>query len=485
MLHRRGFKTNVMVWRSRKPLKWRASPTLVPDDELRELADDIAANGLRNPIVLLSGKVLDGRNRLAACKIAEVEPRFTEFDGDDPIGWVVSQNLVRRHLTASQRAVVALDLLPLLEKEAKARQRRSNEYRGNGRLAPKGANRNGNGKGKAAEIAARIAKSSARHVERVKSISKRAPELIEEIRAGKLTVAVADRLANNKPNGNGRRRKRISGDDASRVVCGNCFDLIPTLGDGSVQLVVTSPPYAEQRKQYKGVAEQDYPAWAVEWMEPLWDKLTPEGSVLIVIRPHIKKGMLSDYVLKTRLALREDGWTECDELIWLKPDAPPLGSTQRPRRTWESILWFSKNSKPYVNLTACGRESNRIGFDGSLRFGVGDTSPIHKGQNGELRMGVSRCSDVFVAPVGGIEDGIDHPAMFPELLAEQLILTFSRAGDLVLDPFCGAANSLIPAKQLARDFRGFDINRKYVKIALERLAAVELRETQKTTGRKK
>ena len=97
----------------------------LPDDELRELADDIAANGLRNPVVLFQGKILDGRNRYLACELAGVKPRFSEFQGDDPIGWVVSQNLHRRHLTASQRAVVAFDLLPLLEKEAKQRQRLS------------------------------------------------------------------------------------------------------------------------------------------------------------------------------------------------------------------------------------------------------------------------------------------------------------------------------------------------------------------------
>lgn len=133
--------------------KYRFHPacTIFPplsDDELQELADDIAANGLRNPIVLYQSKILDGRNRYLACEIAGVEPRFTEFDGDDPIGWVVSQNLLRRHLTASQKAVVALDLLPLLEKEAKQRQRQSNAYRGNGQSAQKCANQ----KGKAAEL---------------------------------------------------------------------------------------------------------------------------------------------------------------------------------------------------------------------------------------------------------------------------------------------------------------------------------------------
>ena len=98
----------------------------LPDDELRALAEDIRQNGLLNPIVTLDGAILDGRNRLAACRIAGVKPRFVEWGGDgSPLAWVVAVNLVRRHLTASQRAVVAFELLPLLEAEAKDRQRRS------------------------------------------------------------------------------------------------------------------------------------------------------------------------------------------------------------------------------------------------------------------------------------------------------------------------------------------------------------------------
>lgn len=167
------------------------------EPELQELADDIATNGLRNPIVMYQKKILDGRNRWEACKIAKVEPHFTEFEGDDPIGWVVSQNLVRRHLNGIQRAVVAFDLLPMLEREAKERQRQSNSYRGNGQSAHKNANQNG--KGKAAQFAARITKSSASYVERVKSISKRAPELVDKIRAGELNVPEAERLADLPP----------------------------------------------------------------------------------------------------------------------------------------------------------------------------------------------------------------------------------------------------------------------------------------------
>lgn len=81
------------------------------DEELRQLADDIKVNGLQNVIVLLDGKILDGRNRYSACKLATVEPQFVEWDGQgSPVEWVISQNLMRRRLNASQRAVIALDI---------------------------------------------------------------------------------------------------------------------------------------------------------------------------------------------------------------------------------------------------------------------------------------------------------------------------------------------------------------------------------------
>jgi hypothetical protein len=163
----------------------------LPPDELHELADDIRNHGLRNPIVLLGGKILDGRNRYLACGIAGVDPVFTDFTGDDPIRFVISQNLQRRHLTASQKAVVALDLLPLLEQAARERQR----------LAKKCAKVN---KGKAAEFAAKIVGGNARYVEAVKSIQKTAPKLINKIRSGELNVLDAVEIVKSSNNGNGK-----------------------------------------------------------------------------------------------------------------------------------------------------------------------------------------------------------------------------------------------------------------------------------------
>lgn len=208
-------------------------------------------------------------------------------------------------------------------------------------------------------------------------------------------------------------------------------------------------------------------------MTALVPKMTPDGSVLIVIRPHLRDGVLSDYVLRTRLALREAGWHKCEELIWVKPNAPPLGSKLRPRRAWESVLWFSRCSQPYADLKACGKESDQLGFYGSIRFAEGGVSGktarhpcLESFGSGN---GVARITDVIVANVIGIEPGLDHPAMFPLALADQLIRTFSQEGDLVVDNFCGSGQTLLAAKGCGRRYLGIEREEKYVRIALGRL----------------
>jgi hypothetical protein len=76
----------------------------------------------------------------------------------------------------------------------------------------------------------------------------------------------------------------------------------------------------QRKDMYPGVPEEKFPEFAVDWMAKLWDKLTDDGSKLMIIRTHLKRGVISDYVLRTRLALRDFGWKECEELIWYKPD---------------------------------------------------------------------------------------------------------------------------------------------------------------------
>ena len=79
-------------------------------------------------------------------------------------------------------------------------------------------------------------------------------------------------------------------------------------------------------------------------------------------------------MLRTRLAVREAGWHECEELIWHKPDAPPLGSKLRPRRAWESILWFSRSAAAVLRPQSVRQGVRPVGFDGSIKFADGGVS---------------------------------------------------------------------------------------------------------------
>lgn len=253
----------------------------------------------------------------------------------------------------------------------------------------------------------------------------------------------------------------------NQILEGDCLSVLSGVPDGSIRMCLTSPPYAMQRKnEYGGIPEADYPAWMRSWMAAVAPKLTPDGSVFVIIRTHVKNGCISDYVLKSRLLLREDGWMEPEELIWHKPDAPPLGSIERPRRTWENILWFSKSRKPFIDLRACGnRNSNKAaGFSGSNRFVFGE-GPIHGGQNTKTIAGVSRSTDVVRANVGEIESGVQHPAMYPITLADQLILTFSAVNNIVLDVFCGSGTTCRAAKRQERKWIGIERNPEYVTMA--------------------
>jgi hypothetical protein len=109
----------VMAEEFDKPVHWlAASFPMMSEEKLAELAADIRANGLNNPITIgdweqdgetIRDGLIDGRNRFAACKRAGVEPRFTKLNGQDPETYIVSQNVKRRDITVSQRAIVAAE----------------------------------------------------------------------------------------------------------------------------------------------------------------------------------------------------------------------------------------------------------------------------------------------------------------------------------------------------------------------------------------
>jgi hypothetical protein len=160
---------------------------LMGEVELRELADDIKANGQLEPIVVWDNQILDGRNRYAACKLAEVAPRYEFTNGNigSPVVYVVSKNLHRRHLTVGQRAAIAVDMIPLLKDEAKLRQEASRFGAVEQNSAPPQVH------GKVREIAAKAAGVSHFSVDQAAKVKKEDPELYEKVRKGEISVNAA------------------------------------------------------------------------------------------------------------------------------------------------------------------------------------------------------------------------------------------------------------------------------------------------------
>lgn len=160
-------------------------------EEYEALKADIAANGQREPIWLHpDGRILDGRNRYVACCDLGIQPKTRRWDGQGgEVAFVVSLNLARRHLTASQRAALAVDVLPMLEEEARERQAHGQTAPGKTvpEIIPEAS------KGEARDHAAEMFNTNGRYVQDAKSIATAAPELFEAVKTGEMTIPQAKR----------------------------------------------------------------------------------------------------------------------------------------------------------------------------------------------------------------------------------------------------------------------------------------------------
>ena len=160
---------------------------MLSDEELDSLAVDIKTHGLRHPLVMHDRELLDGRNRLAACKIAGVAPSFVEYEGDSPVSFVISVNIKRRQLDASQRACVAVEIEPMFAVEAKKKQEEAGKKYGRGQKVDANLRQPIRAK-QASDQAADVVSVSPRMVQYAKEIKAKNPEAFERMKAGSVTV---------------------------------------------------------------------------------------------------------------------------------------------------------------------------------------------------------------------------------------------------------------------------------------------------------
>ena len=249
---------------------------------------------------------------------------------------------------------------------------------------------------------------------------------------------------------------------------GDCIEVMRTFPAESVDAIITSPPYAEQRKRtYGGIPEKDYPEWTVAWMKEAWRVLKPDGSIILNISPHVRQGVLSDYVLRTRLAVRGDGWAELGELVWHKTTAMPTGSASRPRRAWESLLWYGKHGRAWSDAKAAGKPAKwKVN---AARQGQHtrnhDWGTLHTGTGKDVT--VARVSDVLSMYTARETTG--HPAAYPWQLAEWCGKLICPPGGTILDPFSGSASTGVAAIRNGWDYIGIDAVSDYIDMSRRRL----------------
>jgi hypothetical protein len=181
---------------------------MMDEDKLRELADDIRKNGQLVPVWLYEGKILDGRNRWAACKIACIEPKTKEYTGDEPTAFAVAMNDRRRHMNKGALAAVAAELEPFFAADAKKRQAEQAK-----RNQPQAATLNVATlppieKAKSRQEAAKSVGVGERYVQDAKKVKQEAPEVFEKLKAGKITLQDAKREVAKKPTDAWRQDER-------------------------------------------------------------------------------------------------------------------------------------------------------------------------------------------------------------------------------------------------------------------------------------
>ncbi len=176
-------------------LQYHPAASLFPlatGKELKELAADIKEHGLQIPIELFEGKIIDGRCRYLACETADVEPDIVDIDTDDPIAYVLSLNLHRRHLSVSQRALIGAEAKKRYSAEAK--ERRDSRLK-RGKDSPVVAKLPERETGRAREKAAEGANVSPKTIDQgSKVLEKACPELLELVNVNQVPVSVAARL---------------------------------------------------------------------------------------------------------------------------------------------------------------------------------------------------------------------------------------------------------------------------------------------------
>jgi len=245
--------------------------------------------------------------------------------------------------------------------------------------------------------------------------------------------------------------------DFNDIYCGDCIELMCELPSCSIALVITSPPYDNLRK-YDG-----YSFDAVSTINELYRVMGENGIVVWVVGDATISGSETGTSFKQALMFMDAGFKLHDTMIYLKNSCtfPARANSNRYSQIFEYMFVFAKG-KVSANLI-CDKPNKWAGhkdFSGKLKNPV----PSHSPRNNAWKYTTS------------FNDKTGHPAVFPEELAKDHILSWSNEGDVVMDIFSGSGTTCKVAKMEGRQYLGFEISEEYCKSSKKRLEEIKSRQ---------
>jgi site-specific DNA-methyltransferase (adenine-specific) len=270
------------------------------------------------------------------------------------------------------------------------------------------------------------------------------------------------------------------------IILGDCESVLADVPDNSVDLIFTSPPYADQRRHtYGGIKPEEYVDWFLPKAEQFHRVLKPTGTFILNIKERVVNGERHTYVLELIVELRRQGWLWTEEFMWHKKNSYPGKWPNRFRDSWERLLQFNKhrqfNMYQDAVMVPVGDWSKSRLSKLSNTDQVRDESKVNSGFGKNVSNWIGRD---MVYPTNVIHMSTEcsnrsHSAAFPLELPSWFIKLFSVEGDLVLDPFVGSGTTAEAAKLLGRHYLGIDISPGFFDLAETRVAQTQYRLLEK------
>jgi DNA modification methylase len=424
------------------------------DAQYAALKAGIALHGQQVPIELFEGKILEGRHRERACRELGIKPKYQQWAGDgSPEDYVISMNINRRHLSASQLAALSVSFAEHFKSRAKERMRAGGKGKGVKRIPTLET-------GRANDQLARAFGTNARYASNAQKIARHSPSLLKQVLAGDKTIPQASLIVSRETRHVEMKQKAAAAPKSGlwKIVTGDCIEHMATLESRRFRLIFADAPYNIGKNYGDGskadrLAPAAYVEWCGKWIDEAARLLAADGSLWMLI----SEDYAADFVMLGRKAgLKQASW-----VIW---------------NVSFGMYRHSNFGKCAAHLLRFVRDPDNCVFhpDAVIVPGKGHAIYKDKRRNPAGKISENVWSDIPRENANSTDRmPKDFPTQLPVALLDRIIGCASDPGDEILDPFTGTGTTGVSAVGLGRRFYGIEKSPAFAKGAETRLRAAD------------